>query len=55
VCDNYHETISNFLTLFVLYTILNELDRKFVVMFHEHGVRNFWTIPAWCSKISVYS
>jgi hypothetical protein len=35
--DKFHD----FLTLFVFYTILKQPDHKFVVMFHEHGVRNF--------------
>jgi hypothetical protein len=30
-----------FLTLFVFYTILKQLDHMFIVIFHEHGVLNF--------------
>jgi hypothetical protein len=39
--DNFHD----FLTLFVFYTILKQLDRKFAVMFREHGVQNFQSVP----------
>jgi hypothetical protein len=28
----------------VFYTILKQLHRKFVVMFREHGILNFWSI-----------
>ena len=40
--DKFHD----FLTLFMFYTILKQLDRKFAVMFREHGVRNFWYVSA---------
>jgi hypothetical protein len=39
--DKFHD----FLTLFVFYTILKQHDRKFVVIFREHGVQNFWSLP----------
>jgi hypothetical protein len=39
--DKFH----NFLILFVFYTTLKQLDHKFAVMLHEHGVRNFWYVP----------
>jgi hypothetical protein len=29
----------------VFYTILKQLDRKFAIMFCEHGIRNFWFVP----------
>jgi hypothetical protein len=35
----------NFLTLFVSYTILKQLDDKFTVMFCEHGTQQFWSVP----------
>jgi hypothetical protein len=35
------DKLHGFLTLFVFYTILKSLDRKFVVLFCEHGARNF--------------
>jgi hypothetical protein len=35
----------DFLTLFVFYTILKPLDRKFAILFREHGVLKFWSIP----------
>jgi hypothetical protein len=38
--DKFH----HFLTLFVFYTILKQLDRKFSVMFREHGILNFWVV-----------
>jgi hypothetical protein len=31
--------------LFVFYTILKQLDRKFTVIFREHGARKFWSVP----------
>jgi hypothetical protein len=33
------------MTLFVFYTILKQLDRKFTFMFHEHGARKFRSVP----------
>jgi hypothetical protein len=41
----YMDKFHDFLTLFVFYTILKQLDRKFTVMFREHGVLNFWLVP----------
>jgi hypothetical protein len=35
--DKFHD----FLTLFVFYTILKQLGRKFTVMFREHGAQKF--------------
>jgi hypothetical protein len=32
---------TSFMFLFVFYTILKQLDRKFAVMFYENGVRKF--------------
>jgi hypothetical protein len=29
----------------VFYTILKPLDRKFAILFREHGVLKFWSIP----------
>jgi hypothetical protein len=39
--DKFHD----FLTLFVLYIILKQLDRNFMVMFREHGARKFRSVP----------
>jgi hypothetical protein len=39
--DKFH----NFLTLFEFYIILKQLDRKFVVIFREHGARKFRYVP----------
>jgi hypothetical protein len=39
--DKFHD----FLTLFVFYIILKQLDRKVAVMFREHVVLNFWLVP----------
>jgi hypothetical protein len=39
--DKFHD----FLTLFVFYTILKQLDRKFTVMVREHDARKFWSVP----------
>jgi hypothetical protein len=33
-----------FLTLFVFYTVLKQLDSKFTVIFREHGARKFWPV-----------
>jgi hypothetical protein len=33
--DKFHD----FLTLFVFYTVLKQLDHKFTFMFREHGAR----------------
>jgi hypothetical protein len=38
--DKFHD----FLTLFVFYTILKQLDGKFTTMFHEHGDQKFLSI-----------
>jgi hypothetical protein len=35
--DKFHD----FLTLFVFYTILKQLDCKFMFMFGKHGARKF--------------
>jgi hypothetical protein len=35
----------DFLTLFLFYTILKQMDGKFTVMFHEHGAQKFESIP----------
>jgi hypothetical protein len=35
----------DFLTLFVFYTILKQLDDKFMVMFSEHGAPRFGSAP----------
>jgi hypothetical protein len=34
-----------FLTLFVFYTILKQLDRKLAVKFCENGIRKFRLVP----------
>jgi hypothetical protein len=39
--DKFHD----FLTLFVFYTILKQMDRKFTVLFREHGAQKFWFAP----------
>jgi hypothetical protein len=39
--DKFHK----FLTLFVFYTILKQLDDKFTVMFSEHGAPRFRSAP----------
>jgi hypothetical protein len=39
--DKFHD----FLTLFVFYTNFKLLDDKFTVMFSEHGVRRFRSVP----------
>jgi hypothetical protein len=36
----------DFLTLFVFYTILKPLDRKFTFMFREHNARKFRPVVA---------
>jgi hypothetical protein len=33
----------DFLTLFVLYTILKQMDEKFTVLFRKHDARKFWS------------
>jgi hypothetical protein len=33
-----------FLALFVFYTILKQLERKFAIMFYEHGAQKFRSI-----------
>jgi hypothetical protein len=38
--DKFHD----FLTLFVFYTIVKQLDDKFMVMFSEHGARRFRSV-----------
>jgi hypothetical protein len=38
--DKFHD----FLTLFVFYTILKQIDHKFTIMIREHGVRKFWYV-----------
>jgi hypothetical protein len=38
--DKFH----GFLTLFVFYKNLKQLDLKFSVMFHEHGAQKFWYV-----------
>jgi hypothetical protein len=35
----------DFLNLFVFYTILKPLDRKFAVLFREHGARKIRSVP----------
>jgi hypothetical protein len=35
----------DFLTLFVFYTILKQLDGKLTVMFSEHGARKLRSAP----------
>jgi hypothetical protein len=40
----YVDKVHDFLTLFVAYTILKQLYRKFVVMFREHGVQKFRSV-----------
>jgi hypothetical protein len=35
----------DFMTLFVFYTILKQLDGKFTVMFSEHDAQKFWSAP----------
>jgi hypothetical protein len=35
----YHDIFQDSLTLFVFYTILKQLNRKFTIMFREHGVQ----------------
>jgi hypothetical protein len=39
--DKFHD----FLTLFVAYTILKQLDGKFTTMFSELGARSFRSVP----------
>jgi hypothetical protein len=39
--DKFHD----FLTLFVFYTILKQLDGKFTAMLSEHGARSFRSAP----------
>jgi hypothetical protein len=39
--DKFHD----FLTLFVFYTILKQLDSKFTVMFSDNGARRFRYVP----------
>jgi hypothetical protein len=39
--DDFH----NFLTLFVFYTILKQLNSKFTVLFHVQGARKFYSTP----------
>jgi hypothetical protein len=39
--DKFHD----FLNLFLFYTILKPLDRKFTVLFREHGARKFRSVP----------
>jgi hypothetical protein len=38
------DKFNDFLTLFDLYTIKKQLDRKFVVMFREHDVWNLYSV-----------
>jgi hypothetical protein len=45
--DNFH----NFFTLFVFYTILKQLDHKFVLMFREHDVKKFWSVSEICRNL----
>jgi hypothetical protein len=40
-CGKFHD----FLTLFVFYTILKQLDGKFTVMFSELGAQSFQSAP----------
>jgi hypothetical protein len=40
----YRDMFYDFLTSFVFYTILKQLDHKFAVMFCEHDVQNLWFI-----------
>jgi hypothetical protein len=41
IVSTYDIMINYFLTLFVFYTVLKQMDRKFVVIFREHGVKKF--------------
>jgi hypothetical protein len=35
----------DFFDFFVLYIILKQIDRKFMVMFREHGAPKFRSVP----------